>query len=75
MHSVKADQPVIVVVLGTYWDGFYILSDRDAVYYGPPKPSEKGKGGGGLGIPMEAIAGITAAVAVVAVLLVVKKRK
>ena len=73
----KADQPVIVEVLGTYWDGFYILSDRDAVYYGPPKPSEKGKGGGGVleGIPVEAIAGITAAVAVVAILLVVKKRK
>jgi len=74
-HSLKADQPIIVEVLGTYWDGFYILSDMDSVYYGPPKPSEKGKGGGGLGlpVPMEALAGV--AVAIIVVLIVLKKRR
>jgi len=73
-HSVKADKPIIVQILGTYWDGFYVLSDKDAVYYGPPKPSQKGRSSGGLNTIV-----IVAIVAVIAILVIVfmilKRRK
>jgi len=75
VHVVKADKPVIVQVRGTEGDdGFYALSDKDAVFYSPPKPSQKKETERGAGLPMEAVIGVAAAAAVAVALVIVKRR-
>ncbi len=61
VHTVKASQPVIVQVRGTEDDdAFCVLSDKDLVFYGPPKTSVK-KSGGGLRVePVVAVAAVAA---------------
>jgi len=69
VYEVSADKPIIIIICGTAADGYYLVSDRDiGEVLPPPKPSEKGKSAGILGLPIEALVGIIIAVVIVAVL-------
>ncbi len=85
-YEVVTEVPLIVEVLGAgvssladpsaYWyaDGECLLSDKDIVYYGPPKPGSKPKESG---FPVNMVTGVTGAAALVAILAVLlfKRRR
>ena len=76
VYTVKSNKPFIVYTYNVHSiDTIYLVAGEDAGNtLPPPKPSQKHRGGGGLPIPMEALAGI-AVVMVIAAIIALRKKK